>query len=246
MPAALRSGGARRPPGAVVGTAARVPAMRRHGISGCAARYSAEIRFTASPKIMSWWSTADRVFSSAANSSRLIPATNLWARCAACRISSTAASSRGIPRLGGVENFSATNPVCTALDGPAAHYIHPTPKQRGQFIAHPYAVEERPVCVISKGDKDIDVAIDTKIVSQHRAEQLQPRDPPAPAELGQGIGTAGDASLRSDDFAGCAHSRRLPRWPAGLKHLNRAGARNLRLQGVQFGHDPALFSDWER
>ena len=85
--------------------------------------------------------TADRVFSSAANSSRLIPATNLWARFAACKISSKAASSRGIPRLGGVENLGATNPVGAALNGPAIHHIHATPQQLGELIAHAHVVD---------------------------------------------------------------------------------------------------------
>src|SRR5947199_5668456 len=96
---------------------------------------------------------------------------------AASRMSAAVASSFHIDRLGRAQDVFPPDPVAMLFDLAALDQIDFAPETLREFIGHP-VVRPWPVCQITPEPrtwciKKIQIAIGAKIVSQHRAKDLQ-------------------------------------------------------------------------
>jgi hypothetical protein len=93
----------------------------------------------------------------------VMPWIKVWIRRAALAISRRVASSRDIAclirrdhHLGRVQNGLTAYPVGTPFQGAFANQVDGTVQQAGQFLLHLDVGQEPPVCIVMKGDEDID------------------------------------------------------------------------------------------
>ena len=60
--------------------------------------------------------------------------------------------------------------------------VHAAAEERGELVAHRREVPETPRGVVGKGDQDVDVALRTEVIPEHRSEERQLPDLPLAAE----------------------------------------------------------------
>src|SRR3712207_6689971 len=143
----------------------RIPAIMRHGTSGCRCRNGSESRLTASSRTMSWWMVADWVFGSARNAALSASPRKLTTRRAALTMSRSAASSGDIDRFGGRQDGASPDPVVAALDGAAADEVDLPAQDGGQLLLHRDGVPQAPVRVRREAHEHIDVAVRAEVVA---------------------------------------------------------------------------------
>src|ERR1700730_12235164 len=144
----------------------RVPAISFQGTSGCAARNSGDILFTASPIIRSWCRTADWVFASCRNSAFSAGPSNSIAMRAAFRMSRRCASSRGKVWLRALQDGLAPDPIRAPLDRALRYEIHLAADDTREFLFHSDVIHQAPVRVRGKPYQQVQVAIRAKILTQ--------------------------------------------------------------------------------
>ena len=63
--------------------------------------------------------------------------------------------------------------------------VHLAPEEPPQVFLHRHQVEQAPRCARREGHENVEVAVRPEIVAQHRPEEGELRDLPAPAEVGK-------------------------------------------------------------
>jgi hypothetical protein len=73
-----------------------------------------------------------------------------------------------------------------ALNGATANQVYAAPEQAGKFILHVLVFEQAPSCILSEGNQEVDIR-SARRIGEHRPEQFDFGDLPAPAERTSGL-----------------------------------------------------------
>jgi len=110
------------------------------------------------------------------------------------------------------EDVLAEQVVAATLEAAAFHEIHPAAKDRFEFVLHPQQIIKRWPSAGRERCQNVNVAVGTEIVAQHRAKESELDESPLSAKRG-------DCRLVNRNT--CGHQSDLSRAQVSLARLAR-------------------------